>query len=179
MTIALESLTPTQLAAIYNHHSDIPVKKFENRQKGARRLAALLAKIEVDPADAIAAVIPSATADAAARHAALDAAYNAGYAAGHADATKTAPKPAKAREPRAIATTRGMPTMTAGRNARDLIIAACRRPEGATSAELFETTGWKYASWSHQLKLITKKTGSPHEISRVDGTTRYFLTGRV
>lgn len=245
----IESLTPAQLAAVYNHHTDTPVKKFENREKGARRLLALLAKIEVDPADAIAAVIPSAaqpagtkaldivgylaptadarqtaeadaifaavptkakrqptlraklaarraeaeasdpalqapaapTADALARKAALDAAYQAGYTAGYGeghgigfDAGKNAAKTPRAK---AAAAPRAASTGTTG-NARTLIVAACSRPEGATSAELFETTGWKYASWSHQLKLISAKTGAATEIRKVDGTTRYFVTAR-
>lgn len=259
----IESLTPAQLAAVYNHHTDTPVKKFENREKGARRLLALLAKIEVDPADAIAAVIPSAaqpagtkaldivgylapTADAHqaaavpakakrqptlraklaarraeaeaaapalqtpagpfgdaplpddpdwtpadvgfgdkieddARQAAHDAAYQAGYTAGYGeghgigfDAGKNAAKTPRAK---AAAAPRAASTGTTG-NARTLIVAACSRPEGATSAELFETTGWKYASWSHQLKLISAKTGAATEIRKVDGTTRYFVTAR-
>jgi hypothetical protein len=61
------------------------------------------------------------------------------------------------------------------RNTRALIVAACSRPEGATSPELFAATGWKSASWSHQLKLITVATGIHHEIHKLNGRRRYFL----
>jgi hypothetical protein len=59
--------------------------------------------------------------------------------------------------------------------ARSGIITACSRPEGATSRELFDATGWQFASWSHQIKLAAAKTGWTPEIRKVDGTTRYFL----
>jgi hypothetical protein len=317
----LASLTPSQLAAVYNHHAETPVKRIENRAIGTRRVAALLAKIEVDPADAIASVIPptmtplpddpdwtpadvgygdkiedderqathawtaptdeaTAKADAdndetfrqvaedaarqvAAQHEeaeadaifasvttkqprlttrakltarrasaeatdptlpqpaakrarmakaspaapeptpvvrpaveaqarwlgftsmatrnsdrldfkdvsiasllqALETAYLAGYDAGHAaTATKRTPK--------------------AGGNAgsgkaRAVIIEACCRKAGATSKELFDATGWKFASWSHQIKIAAKATGRMPEIRKVDGTTRYFLVGKA
>lgn len=63
-----------------------------------------------------------------------------------------------------------------GGKARSVIIEACSRPEGATSAELFTTTGWKFASWSHQLKIAATASGLVAAIRKVDGTTRYFLT---
>jgi hypothetical protein len=72
--------------------------------------------------------------------------------------------------PAPVATTAG------GGKARSVIIAACTRPEGATSKELFEATGWKYASWSHQLKIAATAGGFQADIRKVDGTTRYFLT---
>jgi hypothetical protein len=54
--------------------------------------------------------------------------------------------------------------------------SARSRPEGATSAELFTATGWKFASWSHQLKLTAAASGLTAAVRKVDGTTRYFLT---
>lgn len=284
MTATIESLTPAQLAAVYNHHTDTPVKKFENRQKGARRLLALLAKIEVAPADAIAAVIPTAAAQvdmtrddappmttypeampvAAAIMADVHAKFapnadaslpddpdwtpaDVGYgdkiedderlAAEAASAAKptraelnarlfsakaaptreaeaeadrendetfrqvaeaAAPKAAAAVErrpaeltakqaakaaklkqldttPKAHVEPASAPAPAVTGKARTLIAAAASRPEGASSTELYAITGWKFASWSHQMKLITKEAGIPHEMRKVDGTTRYFL----
>ena len=63
-----------------------------------------------------------------------------------------------------------------GGKARSVIVEACSRTEGATSAELFTATGWKFASWSHQLKIAAAATGLVGAIRKVDGTTRYFLT---
>jgi hypothetical protein len=63
-----------------------------------------------------------------------------------------------------------------GGKARSVIVDAGSRPEGATSAELFTATGWKFASWSHQLKIAATATGLVSAIRKVDGTTRYFLT---
>ena len=63
-----------------------------------------------------------------------------------------------------------------GGKARSVIVEACSRPEGATAAELFTATGWKFASWSHQLKIAATATGLVGAIRKVDGTTRYFLT---
>ena len=65
---------------------------------------------------------------------------------------------------------------TGGGKARSVIVEACSRPEGATAAELFTATGWKFASWSHQLKIAAAATGLVGAIRKVDGTTRYFLT---
>jgi hypothetical protein len=65
-------------------------------------------------------------------------------------------------------------TPVAGK-ARTIILDLAARKAGATSAELYTATGWKFASWSHQLKLITKATGRGHRIEKVDGTTRYFV----
>jgi hypothetical protein len=59
---------------------------------------------------------------------------------------------------------------------RSVIVEACSRPDGATSAELFTATGWKFASWSHQLKIAAAATGLVGAIHKVDGTTHYFLT---
>ncbi|MEJ0019736.1 MAG: hypothetical protein WDN25_24920 [Acetobacteraceae bacterium] len=65
---------------------------------------------------------------------------------------------------------------TGGGKARSVIVEACSRPGGATAAELFTATGWKFASWSHQLKIAAAATGLANAIRKVDGTTRYFLT---
>jgi hypothetical protein len=70
----------------------------------------------------------------------------------------------------------GRKPSTGGGKARSVIVEACSRPEGATSAELFTATGWKFASWSHQLKIAAAATGLVGAIRKVDGTTRYFLT---
>jgi hypothetical protein len=70
-------------------------------------------------------------------------------------------------------------TTVGGGKARSVIVAACTRPEGATSKELFEATGWKYASWSHQLKIAAASGGFEADIRKIDGTTRYFLTKQV
>lgn len=184
MTMMIENLTPAQLARVYNHHTDKPIAKFENRAKGARRLLALLAQIEVAPADAIAAAIP----DAAQQAAMVTEAPAPEPAPAAAPTTKPrlhrsgldrtmlrmpiAEAPAQVEPP----TPASAPAPAVTGKARTLIADATSRAQGATSAELFEITGWKYASWSHQMKLITKATGTPHEIRKVDGTTRYFLT---
>ena len=65
---------------------------------------------------------------------------------------------------------------TGGGKARSVIVEACSRPEGATAAELFTATGWKFASWSHQLKIAAAAIELVGAIRKVDGTTRYFLT---
>jgi hypothetical protein len=63
-----------------------------------------------------------------------------------------------------------------GGKARSVIVEACSRHEGASSVELFAATDWKFASWSHQLKIAAAATGLVGAIRKVDGTTRYFLT---
>jgi hypothetical protein len=63
-----------------------------------------------------------------------------------------------------------------GGKARSVIVEACSRSEGATSAELFTATGWKFASWSHQLKIAAAATGLVGAVRKVDGATHYFLT---
>lgn len=221
MAPRIEDLTPKQLVAVYNEYAPTPVSRFENRQKGQRRLLALLATANVKPAAAIAAVFPAYTAEAIA--AAVLPAYTA--EAISADGSRTmvavtdeveqqahdAPLPDDpdwtpedvgygdkiedderlAREANAAAAKTGKakrqrktpaptappsaPAPAVTGKARTLIVAACSRPEGATSAELFEATGWKYASWSHQLKLIAAQTGWTPEIRRYAGTARYFL----
>ncbi len=89
---------------------------------------------------------------------------------GKAPARKAATKTPVARKAAAKA-----PAAPVSGKARQVIVTLASRKEGATSAELFAATGWKYASWSHQLKLITKAAGTPHRIAKVDGTTRYFV----
>jgi hypothetical protein len=86
------------------------------------------------------------------------------------------PKPAKPqpKQPAKHAPKAGMPSVQG--KARSVIVDACSRREGASSKELFAATGWKFASWSHQLRLAAEKTGRSGEIRKVDGTTRYFLT---
>jgi hypothetical protein len=89
-----------------------------------------------------------------------------------AKATKPAGKAAKAQPRKDAQVSNGKPV--AGK-ARTIILDLAARKAGATSAELYDATGWKFASWSHQLKLITKTTGRAHRIAKVDGTTHYFV----
>ena len=179
---AMQTLTTAQLAAVYNHHTDKPVKRFENQAIGRRRLKALLAKVEVSMPDAIAATFPVGygdkleeenAADKASKSAGAKRVSKVAVAAVEPTATNSA-KTVKARRP--VATQQPAAPAVNGK-ARSLIVAAVARPEGATAAELFATTGWKFASWSHQMKLAEKATGWTAEIKKVDGVTRYFLTG--
>jgi hypothetical protein len=55
MTNILDTLAASKLLAIFNHHTDKPVKRFIDSADGRKRLTKLLATIEVSVADAIAA----------------------------------------------------------------------------------------------------------------------------
>lgn len=84
-------------------------------------------------------------------------------------------KPKKAAKATPPATPAPPPATASKRTARQILIEACSRPTGATAKELYAETGWKFASWSHQLRLAAKATGWDHAITKVDGTTRYIL----
>lgn len=170
---SIDTLTARQIVAVYNHHAPAPVARFENSTKARRRLRTLLSGLDLKPADAIAAVYPATPDHETSRMLEQVEISNAKFEAYQADAIGAA-IPELAPPPPPPVAPAPEPVAVAGK-ARALIVAACSRPEGATSAELFATTGWKFASWSHQLKLITKQTGVAHEIRKVDGTTRYFL----
>lgn len=86
-----------------------------------------------------------------------------------------APKPKKTARAAPPAAPVPAPAAEPKRTARQILIEACSRPTGATAKELYAETGWKFASWSHQLRLAAKATGWDHAITKVDGTTRYIL----
>jgi hypothetical protein len=140
-TPALAALTAAQLLTVYNLHAPQPVGRFESRAVGVKRLATLLAKIEVPTDDAVFAAFPEMKP-----------------AAPVAEVVKAAP------------------AEKAPGRARAAIIAACSRPEGATSVELYAATTWRHCSWNHHLSVAAKATGKTATVRKVDGTTRYFLT---
>lgn len=93
-----------------------------------------------------------------------------------APAKASAIKTARTAKPKVAPPAPPAPAAAPKRTAREILIGACSRAEGATAKELFAGTGWKYASWSHQLQLAAKATGWVSTIRKVDGATRYFLT---
>lgn len=56
-----------------------------------------------------------------------------------------------------------------------VILDLARRPDGTTSKELFAATGWKFASWSHQLKRLSTTQGLPYRTEKVGGELHYYL----
>lgn len=60
---------------------------------------------------------------------------------------------------------------------RSIVISQASRKQGASASELYVATGWTKTSWNHQLNQAAASSGLRAEVRKVDGVTRYFLTG--
>lgn len=107
-------------------------------------------------------VAPSPATEGASKYPGVEVTRPAAPARKAASAPTTKPKPAAAKS-------------NGNGSTRDVIVRACSKKGGATSAELFAVTGYKTASWSHQLKVSAGLTGLRAVINKVDGVTRYAL----
>lgn len=192
MTNILDTLTASKLLAIYNLHSDKPVKRFIDSADGRKRLTKLLATIEVPVADAVAAVFPDlatlgaeavkrddAQRDAAKprRNAPVEKAI-AKLAAKKAAAPvkpqqtskATAKRAAKAAKATTIHVANGDAKAPTG--AKATILAMIARKGGVSEPEVCQALGWPRAGGtiSRAIKV------APFAVKKVkgeDGRTRY------